>query len=130
MTNEEAWRSSIEMMTAMVNSVNRDNGWHDDERPFSADIALLHSEVSEAYEAYRDYGGVEDQTRPTAEFIAEHGVGVHGLPKPLGVGSEMADVFIRLLDTCSRYDIDLVGEFCRKVTYNATRGFKHGGKVE
>lgn len=48
--------------------------------------------------------------------------------KPVGFASECADVLIRLLDTCERYDVDLVQAFEDKITYNATRGYKHGGK--
>lgn len=118
-TNDEVWRSAIGMMTDIVNDVNERNGWHDDSRPFAADIALLHSEVSETYEAYRDHG-----------FMDVTDYDVQGLPKPEGVKSEMADVFIRLLDTCGRYNIDLVAEFTRKMAYNETRGYKHGGKKE
>ena len=95
-----------------VYAVNSANGWFDDERTVGEDIALLHSEVSEALEAYRD-GGLEDQT-----------VGA----KPEGFGSEMADLFVRLLDTCKRRGVNLAYEFERKLEYNGTRGYRHGGK--
>ena len=104
-----------------VTSVNYGNGWYEDDRTFGDDIALLHSEVSEALEAYRDHG-YEDATNI---FAVTHG---QVIPKPEGVGSELADVFIRLLDTCHRRGIDLAAEFERKVAYNATRGHRHGGK--
>ena len=50
-------------------------------------------------------------------------------PKPEGVGAEAADVLVRLLDTCIRYDIDLFAEWRRKVNYNWTRPARHGGKA-
>ena len=102
-----------------VYDVNVANGWFEDDRRFGEDVALLHSEVSEMLEAYRDHG-LEDATGQPAE--------VGGLAKPEGVGSEAADILVRLLDTCKRHKIDLGYEFERKLAFNATRGHKHGGK--
>lgn len=97
--------SQVQDLQRQIREVNEANGWFDQDRPFSADIALLHSEVSEAYEGYRN--------GDTAN-----------------VHEEMADVFIRLLDTCERWGVDLVTETERKIERNRQRGYKHGGKVE
>lgn len=113
-------------MAAAVREVNEANGWFDDSRTFGEGIALLHSEVSEMLEAYRDHG-LEDATGHYVGHAAEFPEQVPPL-KPEGVGSEAADVLIRLLDECDRADIDLQFEFDRKLAYNATRGHKHGGK--
>jgi NTP pyrophosphatase (non-canonical NTP hydrolase) len=104
-----------------VYAVNAANGWFEDDRTVGDDIALLHSEVSEMLEAYRD-GGLADQTALAT-------LGDTALPKPEGFGAEAADALIRLLDTCKRRDVDLAFEFERKLAFNATRGHKHGGKV-
>lgn len=110
---------TLKDMQAEVYKINVANGWFDDyDRTFGDDIALLHSEVSEAFEAYRDHG-FEDATSELHD---------HTLPKPEGVGSELADILVRLLDTCQRTGIDLQAEFDRKIAYNATRGYRHGGK--
>jgi NTP pyrophosphatase (non-canonical NTP hydrolase) len=95
---------SIDDMMHDIRQVNMANGWYDTPRPFGDDIALLHSEISEAYEAYR---------KDDNENLAE----------------EMADIFIRLLDTCDRYDIDLYRQFRAKLEINKLRGYKHGGKL-
>lgn len=108
-------------LQGIVLSVNIKNGWFDSDRSFGDDIALLHTEVSEAFEAYRDHG-LEDVT-----IVTDPALGILG--KPEGVGSELADVLVRLLDTCERYDIDLEAEFIRKCRYNTTRGHRHGGKL-
>lgn len=89
-------------MAAQVAEVNRDKGWYDDDRSFYELIALLHSEVSEALEAYRE-GGLEDRTLPPLDAGYRKTVYF----KPKGVGSEFADVLIRLLDMSKRYGIDL-----------------------
>lgn len=105
-----------------VFEVNRNNGWFEEGRTVGDDVALIHSEVSEMLEAYRD-GGLVDQTRHT-----QGGLSLTP-PKPEGFGSEAADVLIRLLDTCHRRGINLADEFERKLEYNKTRGYRHGGKV-
>ena len=178
-----------EFQTEIVR-ITKEKGWYDVERSFTEEIALLHSEVAEMFEAYRSYG-FDDATGPAPELIVD-GVVEEGLAKPEGVGSEAADVLIRLLDTCARYkvdldkmvadtgfqaiadtqtvadmdfagaiallhktiadeqkgteitfgsklyclleqvcyvyNLDLVAETERKIAYNATRGYRHGGK--
>jgi NTP pyrophosphatase (non-canonical NTP hydrolase) len=98
-------------------------GWAHDGRTFGDEVALMHAEVSEALEAYRQWG-YKDTTGPPISVGGEE-----RLPKPEGVGSECADLLIRLLDTCARHDIDLEWEYERKMAYNRTRTYRHGGKL-
>lgn len=111
---------SLKEMQAEVVAVVKEKGWYEDNRTFGESMALLHSEVSEALEAYREWG-LTDETgfAEDPEFP----------PKPEGVGSEFADVLIRLLDDCERYGVDLEAEYNRKLAFNRTRPYRHGGKA-
>jgi NTP pyrophosphatase (non-canonical NTP hydrolase) len=63
-------------------------------------IALLVEEIGEATSAYRSWK-LADATKPVCGFAANTGKACaeHGPDKPQGVGSELADILIRLLDT-------------------------------
>lgn len=88
-------------------------GFWDDERTFGDEMALLHSEVSEAVQEFREHG-FETRTR--------------GDGKPEGVAYEFADVFIRLLDDCVRCGITLPAVFREKQDFNWTRPYRHGDR--
>lgn len=137
-TASTALDDALRLAADAVYSVNHANGWFTDNRTFGDEMMLIVTEAAEAMEEFRDHGfakGVQmkDGTRVWAGVededydYPESDVPGH-LPKPLGVASECADILVRLLDTCWRHDIDLGAEFRRKLAYNATRGFRHGGK--
>lgn len=104
---------------------------------FAAYIALLHSEASEALEAFRDK--VWSEVCHTTIDLVEAGMPdvhhkqcsgkPHTHPKPVGVGPELADVFIRLIDMADMWGIDLDAEVERVMAYGWTRPYQHGGKV-
>lgn len=119
---------NLEEMQLEVQEVNLQNGWFDTNRSFGDGIALLHSEISEAVEAYRQWG-LQDVTGKPKRTLKQWVMKQDPFPpKPEGVGSEFADIFIRLLDECERHDVDLRSEYERKIRYNRTRKYRHGGK--
>ena len=112
-------------LIAEAHATAREKGWHDadlDQRTFAEEIALFHSEVSEALEAYRDG---DDVTRITH---APKAAGDQSKSKPEGVAVELADVLIRIFDTCGARGIPLEEALGAKMAYNKTRPHRHGGK--
>lgn|SRR5487761_524176 len=110
-------RKSLAEMMAEVFEFEVSKGWQPNDNQFGTSLALLHSEISEALEAYRDkdWGST-----------GENG-------KPEGVSSELADVFIRTLSTWGQFmapeGFDLEVEYERKMAYNRTRAWRHGGRT-
>jgi NTP pyrophosphatase (non-canonical NTP hydrolase) len=79
-----------------------------------AKIALMHSELSEALEEWRN------GRHPYETYIKDG--------KPEGVPVELADTLIRILDFCGAWGIDIDKVVEDKMAYNATRPHMHGGK--
>ena len=95
----------------------KDHGWHDQSRSVGDLICLMHSELSEALEEYRN-GNL-----PTQIYYNDNKP-----EKPEGIPVELADCVIRIFDFCGLYDIDLEEVLRIKMEYNTTRPFRHGGK--
>ena len=103
-----------------VHKLAVDNGWwiDADMKIVPEKLALIHAEVSEALEEYRD-GKMELYYQLPGDTSS----------KPEGFGVELADAVIRILDLCGYLGIDL-GELVElKHGYNRTRPFRHGGKL-
>ncbi|MCO1599845.1 hypothetical protein [Desulfosporosinus nitroreducens] len=98
---------------AHENAVNK--GFWDEERTFGEQIALMHSELSEALEEFRK-GYSPNETYKHCTKV----------DKPEGIPIELADTVIRIFDTCGRYGIDLQAAIDLKMKYNEGRPRKHG----
>jgi NTP pyrophosphatase (non-canonical NTP hydrolase) len=101
-----------------IRKLNTEKGWRNDVTAndtgyeFAAYIALAHSELTETLEAYRDKQWSE--TRDDG--------------KPIGIGPELADSLIRILDMCDIWGINIEHEMERVIKYGWTRPYKHGGR--
>lgn len=108
--------ASLNEWAACIEHWAREKGWWNDGRTFGDAIALCHTELSEAIEAYRT-DGLADTTSLEPPY------------KPEGVASELADVLIRVLHLMAEEGMDPGFEMRRKMEYNYTRAFRHGGKA-
>ncbi|MEI7027135.1 hypothetical protein [Paenibacillus sp. y28] len=107
--------SSINSLAHEAHQNAIDKGWYEEPRTFGEMIALMHSELSEALEDYRNGRGFTE-------------VYYEG-DKPCGIPTELADVVIRIFDMCGYLGIDLEQAIRQKMVFNATRPVRHGGKV-
>lgn len=85
------------------------------ERNLGEQLALFHSEISEALEEWR-------AGHPITEVRYEES------GKPVGFPIEIADLLIRVFDTTEAYGIDLQQALEIKAAYNRSRPYRHGGK--
>jgi NTP pyrophosphatase (non-canonical NTP hydrolase) len=140
-----------------VSKCAHEHGWWDVKDPYQASkvnggpvrnmgemIALMHSELSEALEAWREHDNITEirYEYPNGDngeviclyaphFLRDDGEGnsITELGKPVGVASEFADVIIRILDTCDTLNIPITEALIRKHQYNLSRPYRHGGKL-
>ena len=90
-------------------------GWWEEDRNVGELLALAHSEVSEALEEWRIDEGLA--------VIRMEG------DKPVGFAIELANTLIRICDLAESAGIDLNAALKIKMQYNATRPWRHGGKL-
>lgn len=91
--------------------------WPEDQSPVDRipeALALIHSEVSEALEAYRNDAYLTMRLEKDG--------------KPEGFVVELADVLLRVFDLCGALGLNLEQALVRKHEFNKTRPYRHGGK--
>ena len=87
------------------------HGFHEEPKNFGEVIALMHSELSEALEAYR-------HGNPASDHISNF----------TGVEEEFADVIIRIMDTAHHFNFKVAEAVIAKMMFNECRPYRHGGK--
>ena len=80
------------------------HGWWDKPGDIPTLLCLVHSEVSEALEAYRN----NDENN---------------------FSEELADIVIRVFDMAGGFDIDIEKEIINKHKINKKRSYRHGNKL-
>ncbi len=95
---------NIKQWQKEVYELSIEKGWRYRDYTIPTLLCLIHSEVSEALEAYRD-GYQED------------------------IAGELADIAIRLFEMAEARKIDLEYWIEKKHKINKNRPYRHGGKV-
>jgi NTP pyrophosphatase (non-canonical NTP hydrolase) len=102
---EIAVTNTIRLINELAQQIHENavaKGFYDDVVLFPQSIALIHSEASEALEAHREGEGVDRITE------------------------ELADIIIRVLDTCSYHNLNIGASIVEKMDKNKKRAQKHG----
>ena len=117
------------------------HGWWEKPPTLPEALCLIHAELSEALEEYREgnpliygtcalaaedckFSGVCDRVGRPGE-----GEGIDGPCKPEGIAVELADVILRTLDLMAALGVDVDAVVMAKHKYNLGREYRHGGKV-
>ena len=117
------------------------HGWWEKPPTLPEALCLIHAELSEALEEYREgnpliygtcalaaedckYSGVCDRVGRPGE-----GEGVDGPCKPEGIAVELADVILRTLDPMAALGVDVDAVVMAKHKYNLGREYRHGGET-
>lgn len=133
----ELVRGVIEDLGAEAYGNSEAHGWYAEERSVGDLLALMHSELSEALEQFRDgrplgvihwtQGDQELDWRSYAAWRDLYRLVALGW-KPDGFVVELADVLIRIFDMAGARGLPLGEALLAKMAYNRTRPMRHGGK--
>ena len=116
------------------------HGWYDTPVDFPTVAVMVHAEISEAVEEWREGNPLVYGTCALAadgckfsgvcDRVGEPGgVGVDGPCKPEGIAVELADVILRTLDLMAALGVDVDAVVMAKHKYNLGREYRHGGKA-
>ncbi len=110
------------------------HGWYDSEITFPEIAVMVHSEISEAVEEWREGNPLVYGTCALrADECVLHGSCKSvGSPsedcKPEGLAVELCDAVIRIFDYLAYMGVDIEAVLEAKYAYNTGRPYRHGGK--
>ena len=106
------------------------HGWWEKPPTLPEALCLIHAELSEALEEYREGNPLIYGTCAlAAEDCKFSGEGIDGPCKPEGIAVELADVILRTLDLMAALGVDVDAVVMAKHKYNLGREYRHGGKA-
>ena len=117
-------------LSQRIHAGNVERGFYEHPATFPDRCMLIVSEIAEAVEAHREgrttaHGDVHQACRMSA--IEMHSfVGFFKDKVKDTVEDEIADAIIRLLDLSGYMNIDIDAHVAAKLSYNTTRGIRHG----
>ena len=123
----------MKKLISQAHGTAKANGFWDTERNKPEMLMLIVSEAAEALEALRKnhYADKAAVALLSDDFFARGGTKeeyaeIFRNNIKSSFEDELADVCIRLFDLCGGLDIDLQNYVQLKMSYNSTRGYKHG----
>ncbi len=111
MTHPQIFIQAFNQLAAKTHANAREKGFWDKDKNDGECIALMHSELSEALEAIRNYNPPDNH-----------------IPDFLGTEAELADCIIRIMDLAHARKWRVAEAIIAKMEYNSNRPFMHGKK--
>lgn len=116
---------SLSEIAEMVHDLAKEKGWHDSSETEDQFVERttnnFHDEVSELHEAWRN----NRLHAPCDKAATMEALGIRPLTC---LEEEMADIIIRVLDSCVRLGVDIEHAVISKHEFNKSRSYRHGGK--
>ena len=109
-------------LSKQINDFVKNIGFDNNDIPLR--IALIHSEISEAFEAFRKDKICERSNFSLINMLYEQDNDFKNMFENLVKDTfqdEIADTIIRLLDLCGKLNIDIESHIQLKMRYNTTR---------
>ena len=124
---EQLVATAMDLLQASIFAMVESKGFHENGRPFSEEVALMHSELSEALESWRDseptlwFADKESPLRQFPDPYSDSG----NVRKAEGASAELADTIIRICDSAETRQMSLAEALILKLRYNAGRPRMH-----